>query len=174
MSVYIIPVASGSEKELKFMELALNAMFMMEFRVDRNGQNGHDLLARSYTEDEVSDIRKPKLIRAASELKNRYNLECKVNEYDGYSKPEQVEIERFASFDDAARECEFDAFYCDMVTMGKDAKPNFEMQYKFIYGTKPTAEQLKAFEDFMTGKTTMNKFVQINESGKASNGPANA
>ena len=173
MSVYIIPVASGNEKELNFMQLALNAMFMMEFRVDKKGNEGFELLARSYTEDEVSDVRKPKLIRAASEVKDRYNLECKVNDYAGYSKPEKLEIERFASFDDAARECEFDAFYCDMVTMGNDAKPNFEMQYKFIYGTKPTAEQLKAFEDFMTGKTTMNKFVQINESGKNPAGPVN-
>lgn len=166
MSVYIIPVATGAEKELDFMKLALNAMFMMEFRVDRKGKDGFELLARSYTEDEVSNVRKPKLLRTASELKSRYNLGCEVNA-EGVEKSMPVEIERFASFDEAVAECDLDAFYCDMVTCGKDVKPDFEMQYKFIYGKKPTAEQLKAYIDFMTGKTTMNKFVEINEAEKS-------
>ena len=162
MSVYIIPVASGNEKELNFMELALNAMFMMEFRVDEHSKANNELWARSYTEDEVSDIRKPKLLRAAGELKNRYNLACDVNQ-EGVAKTTPVEIERFASFDEAVAECDLDAFYCDIVTCGKQAKPNFEMQYKFIYGKAPTAAQLKAYEDFMTGKITMFKFAEINE-----------
>lgn len=166
MSVYMIPVATGEKEEMKFMELALNAMFMMEFRVDEHSKTNNELWARSYTEDEVSDIRKPKLLRAAGELKNRYNLACDVNQ-EGVAKTAPVEIERFASFDEAVSECDLDAFYCDMVTCGREAKPNFEMQYKFIYGKTPTEAQLKAFEDFMTGKTTMNKFVQVNEAEKA-------
>ena len=174
MSVYIIPVATGEKNEMKFLELALNSMFMMEFRVDEYSKDNSELLARSYTEDEVSDIRKPKLIRAADELKNRYGLTCKIGEYAGYQKPETVEIERFASFDEAVSECDLDAFYCDMVTCGKDAKPDFEMQYKFIYGKKPTEAQLKAYVDFMTGKTTMNKFVEINDAEKTAKGPVNA
>ena len=36
MSVYIIPVATGEKNEMKFLELALNSMFMMEFRVDEH------------------------------------------------------------------------------------------------------------------------------------------
>ena len=79
------------------------------------------------------------------------------------AKTAPVEIERFASFDEAVSECDLDAFYCDMVTCGKEAKPNFEMQYKFIYGKTPTEAQLKAYEDFMTGKITMFKFAEINE-----------
>ena len=174
MSVYIIPVATGEKEEMKFMELALNAMFMMEFRVDEHSKENNELLARSYTEDEVSDVRKPKLIRAASELKDRYGLSCKIGEYAGYQKPEAVEIERFTSFDEAVADCDLDAFYCDMVTCKKDAKPNFEMQYKFIYGKKPTEAQLKAYEDFMTGKTTMFKFVEVNEAENNAAAPVKA
>lgn len=167
MSVYIIPVATGKENELKFMEAALNAMFMMEFRVDKKGNDGFELLARSYTEDEVSDVRKPKLIRAASEVKDRYGLSCGVNEYEGYNKPQNVEIERFASFDEAVNKCGLDAYFFDVVTSGKEAKPNFEMQYTFIYGAKPTEKQLKAYVEFMTGKISMNKFISENEAEQA-------
>lgn len=155
MSVYRFKVAEGEPKEIQFLGTALNSMFMYEFTVNRQTDERYELVARSYTEDVVSDIRKPKLIRAASEVNNMYNLGCNIAEYEGYVAPAEVEPERFATVNDAIVTCNLDAYYYDFIMQGKDVKPDFAMQYAFIYGKKPTDEQLKVFTDFMCGRATM-------------------
>ncbi len=160
MSVYRFRLASGEPKDIKFMQTALRAMFMFELSIDEPKGMPHELIARSYTEDDVSDMRKPKLVRAAGELKNRYGLNVEV---DGYEKAaaEDLIIERYATFDDAVAICGLDAYYADMVANKTDGTPDFEMQYKFIYGKAPSKAQLEVFTDFMCGRTTMEHVVAL-------------
>lgn len=175
MSVYRFKVASGDPKEIKFLETALRSMFMYEFTINEPKADSHELVARSYTEDEVSDIRKPKLIRAAGEVKNRFGLEIDV---DGYEKVDSqaVEVERFASIDEAIDVCGLHGYYADLVARKIDGKPDFERQYKFIYGKAPTKAQLEVFTDFMCGRTTMEHVVALcgkDAEGNSQAGPNN-
>ena len=53
--------------------------------------------------------------------------------------------------------------------------PGRIMAWNDMTGANGGAEaQLKAYVDFMTGKTTMNKFVEINDAEKTAKGPVNA
>ena len=160
MSVYRFKVASGDINEIKFLEVALKSMFMFEFSVDQVKKDEAELIARSYTEDEVSDIRKPKLIKVASELKKDFELSVDIEGYDASMARQNLEVERFGTYTDAVFECNLDKYYFDIVYGGMD-KPNFEMQYRFIYGKTPTKEQLEVFKDFMNGRTTMEHVVKL-------------
>lgn len=177
MSVYRFKVASGDPKEIKFLETALRSMFMFEFSIDEPRKDSHELIARSYTDDEVSDVRKPKLIKVASELKKDFELSVDIEGYDSSMTRQNPEVERFGSYADAIYECNLDKYYFDIVYGDNVFEPNFEMQYKFIYGKTPSKEQLEVFTDFMMGRTTMEHVVKLcgkDAEEKEQVGPANS